>query len=284
MRQLDLDQLRAFAIVADLRSFTAAGETLGATQSAISLRIAKLEEQLGRRLLARTPRAVSLTLDGTRFLPHAQAVLAAHDAALARWEAPHGERTMLRLAVSDHAAGGFLVPALRTLRASLPLVMPDVVVGPSVEMRELYDRGEADAAIVRHDPADRREGTPLGADPLVWSKAPALVLSPEEPIPLVALRSPCSVKTAATRALEQAGRPWRFAFLGGSVMSLQAAVEAGLGLGAFGQRHVPPGCAVDGDTDLPPLPESQVMLLTRLDGPVRRALEAAFRSGRSASA
>jgi DNA-binding transcriptional LysR family regulator len=72
MRTLDLDQLRAFVVVSDLRSFTAAGACLGASQSAMSLRLNKLEQSVGLRLLGRTPRAVALTPDGTRFLPHAR--------------------------------------------------------------------------------------------------------------------------------------------------------------------------------------------------------------------
>src|SRR4051794_27186140 len=105
MRNLELDQLRAFVLVADLKSFTAAGNCLGATQSAISVRIAKLEAAAGARLLSRTPRAVSLTAEGSRFLPHAQAIVARHDSALAEIKA-HETPPLLRLAVSDHAAGG----------------------------------------------------------------------------------------------------------------------------------------------------------------------------------
>src|SRR3954451_13870162 len=109
MRSLDLDQLRTFVIAADLKSFTAAGDCLNATQSAVSLRIAKLENRLGHILLARTPRAGSLTPDGTRFLDHARGILHAHDAALAQLSRPaSSEGSILRLAVSDHAVGARL--------------------------------------------------------------------------------------------------------------------------------------------------------------------------------
>ena len=275
MRTLDLDQLRAFLVVADLRSFTAAGTCLGATQSAVSLRIARLEERTGLRLLARTPRSVGLTPDGARLLPHARAILAAHDRAVAEID-DRGARGTLRLAVSDHAVGAHLAAALASLRATLPRLAPDVVVGPSSAMRDRYDRGEADAAVLREE-GERRGGTPLFDDPLIWVAAAGWAREPGEPVPLVALTGPCGVKAAAIAALDGAGLPWRTAFLGGSVAALQAAVQAGLGLGAFGARHVPPGC-VRGDRDLPPLPVSRVGLHTRLDAGVRRVLAGAFQA------
>jgi DNA-binding transcriptional LysR family regulator len=273
MPKLDVDQLRAFTVAADLRSFTAAGVCVGATQSAVSLRIAKLEDSVGRRLMARTPRSVGLTPDGALFLPHARAILAAHDRALAELEGTDG-RSTVRLAVSDHAIGSSLTVALASLAASLPTVAPEVTVGSSAAMRDLYDRGEADAAIVRREGA-RRDGTPLFTDPLVWAKAPALTWRPGESVPLVALHGACSVKAVCTRALDAAGLSWRYAFLGGSVLALQAAVEARLGIAALGARQVPAGC-VPCDGDLPALPASDVVLLTRLDGTTRRVLAAAF--------
>src|SRR3954468_10868919 len=142
MRNLELDQLRAFALVAELKSFTAAGDCLGATQSAISLRIGKLETVIGTRLLARTPRAVAPTADGARFLAHAQAILARHDAALAEMESAE-TAVPLRLAVSDHAAGAYLPSTLASLKTAGTAWLLDVVVGPSTEMRELFDRQEA---------------------------------------------------------------------------------------------------------------------------------------------
>lgn len=285
MRSLDLDQLRTFVVAAELKSFTAAGECLGTTQSAVSLRIAKLEGQVGRPLLARTPRSVSLTPEGARFLDHARAILDAHDGALAHMSRANGEqRAVLRLAVSDHAAGAVLAGTLASLMAALPEFTPEVVVGLSAEMRELYDKGEADAAIVRQDPAGRRDGEPLFEDRLCWAGAsPGLRWSSKErggPVPLVVMRGPCGVKAVAARALDEAGMRWRCTFLGGSVMALQAAVKAGLGVGVFGAQHVPAGCDLLGEGEgLPRLPMGEVVLLTRLSGGVRRALAAAFRAG-----
>jgi DNA-binding transcriptional LysR family regulator len=64
MKAMDVDAVKAFVLAADLQSFTRAADVLGTTQSAISLKLQRLEQQLGRRLLERTPRHVRLSAEG----------------------------------------------------------------------------------------------------------------------------------------------------------------------------------------------------------------------------
>ena len=64
MMTLDLDAVRAFVLVAELSSFTRAADALDTTQSAVSLKLKRLEAALGRQLLERTPRIVRLSADG----------------------------------------------------------------------------------------------------------------------------------------------------------------------------------------------------------------------------
>ncbi|ASR37172.1 LysR family transcriptional regulator [Prauserella marina] len=86
---MDLEpaQVRAFVVTAELRNFSRAAEKLFLSQQALSKRIGRLEHVLGVSLFARTNRAVELTHDGARFLPHAEEFLRAHDAALSAWAA-----------------------------------------------------------------------------------------------------------------------------------------------------------------------------------------------------
>jgi DNA-binding MarR family transcriptional regulator len=65
---LDLDAVLAFIRIAELESFTRAAEAMQTTQAAVSLKLKRLEERLGCRLVERTPRHVQLSARGAAFL------------------------------------------------------------------------------------------------------------------------------------------------------------------------------------------------------------------------
>ncbi len=78
-REPDPRLLRAFTAVAAELHFTRAAARLFVAQQALSRDIRRLEGELGTELFVRTTRQVSLTPDGERLLPYAQAVLTAYD-------------------------------------------------------------------------------------------------------------------------------------------------------------------------------------------------------------
>ncbi|WP_206916115.1 LysR family transcriptional regulator [Alicyclobacillus suci] len=69
---MDIDQLKSFCAVVELRSFRQAAEFLQITQPGVSRRIKSLEDELGAPLLERGPHMVSLTPQGKRFFPYAE--------------------------------------------------------------------------------------------------------------------------------------------------------------------------------------------------------------------
>ena len=262
MTTLDVDLLRTFVHVADMRSFTAAGSALGATQSAVSVRLKKLEDRLGHRLLERTPRSVSLTPFGEEFVEDARSVLTAHDAALRKVEGGDQPRAV-SLGVSDHAAGAHLPAVLAELRRSMPHLQLAVTVGLSEQLASEFGHGKFDAVVVRRD-AGPRDGRPLYRDRLGWCAAPAFQGRRHEPLPLVSLAAPCSIRSIATRALDEAGVEWTEVFAGGGVSAVQAAVEAGLGIACLGLRNKPRGAVRLGRREgLPSLPANEVVMLDR---------------------
>src|SRR5215470_1377505 len=187
---LDLDAVQAFVLVADLKSFTRAAEASGTTQSAVSLKLKRLEQRLGRRLVERNPRLVRLSADGAKFLDRARDLIAAHDRATGELaDAP----ARLTIGISDHAAGPELPTLLGRVAAYDPALTFDVRVGFSRDVLDAFDRGEIDAAIVRRE-ADRRGGEVLLEDRLGWFAAPTFEHREGAPLRLANLSPTCGVR------------------------------------------------------------------------------------------
>ena len=72
---MTIEQLRALVVVASERRLTTAARRLGVTQPGLSRQLQALEAELGVKLLVRTPRGVTLTDAGQRYLLHAQRAL-----------------------------------------------------------------------------------------------------------------------------------------------------------------------------------------------------------------
>src|ERR1700760_3144985 len=110
MKALDIEAVQAFVLTADFKSFTRAAEAMDTTQSAVSLKIKRLEKELGRRLLERTPRLVRLSAGGDAFLGRARALIAAHRDATSCFGV---KQRRLVVGISHHIVGAELPVLLR---------------------------------------------------------------------------------------------------------------------------------------------------------------------------
>ncbi|WP_028219556.1 LysR family transcriptional regulator [Paraburkholderia oxyphila] len=267
MKPLDLDAVRAFVLVAELHSFTRAADALDTTQSAVSLKLKRLEAHLGRQLLERTPRVVRLSLDGRAFLGAARELLGAHERALGTLT---GEARRLVLGLSEHVADAQLARQLALLRAHDPGLVIALHLGLSAQLLAQFDERRLDAVIVRQeaDEAPRGDARLLFDEPLVWLASPDWQWEPGTPLPLALLEGPCAVRAAAIAALDAAGIAWQEVFVGGGVAAVGAALEAGLAVSALARRVAPRALVdVGAKHGLPPLPVSRVTLHSRVREP-----------------
>jgi DNA-binding transcriptional LysR family regulator len=270
MKTLDVEAVQAFVLTADLNSFTRAAEALGTTQSTVSLKIRRLEEGLGRRLLERTPRLVRLSADGSAFLPAARQLVAAHQSAVGAFAT---ERRRLTVGISQHIVGAGLPAMLKRMNASDPGLVVGLHIDASRSVLEAFDAGELNAAITLRE-TRRRDGEVLFAEPFGWMAAPDFNRSPGEPLRLATQAEPCSVRAMAVDALDGAGIPWTEVFVGGGIATIGAALSAGLAVAALARRVAPPDTVDLGPRlGLPPLPSREVILYSKpSDAPTRRAL------------
>lgn len=264
MKVLDLDAVRAFVLVADLRSFTRAADALDTTQSAVSLKLKRLERHLGKQLLERTPRVVKLSPEGGAFLAAARDLLSAHERALGSLAI---ERRKLTLGLSEHVADANLPHLLARLNTHDPGLVLELHMGMSAGLLARFDERQLDAVIVRYerDEPPRDDAELLFTEPIVWLGAPDWAPRPDAPLPLALLTAPCSVRAAALRALDGAGVPWTETFIGGGVTAIGAAVAAGLAISPLARRVAPRGLVdIGARLGLPALPDSQVTLHSRV--------------------
>ena len=113
---LDLRLVRHFTAVAECRHFGRAAAALRIAQPSLSRQIRRLEQQLGARLLDRTPQGTRLTEAGEVFLPQAKALLrtAAQAAARTRAAAQPSRITI------GYTTNLIITPAVRNLRHQHP--------------------------------------------------------------------------------------------------------------------------------------------------------------------
>src|SRR4051795_10900272 len=165
---LDLNAVHAFIRIAELGSFTLAAEAMGTTQGAVSLKLKRLEERLGCRLVERTPRHVQLSARGAAFLGHARELLEVHDRAVTELD---GARQRLTIGISDHVAGPELPTLIARMNAQDPQLLIEIRIGSSGDLLQSYDRRELDTVIVRLH-SGRSDGKILAEEDFGWFAAP----------------------------------------------------------------------------------------------------------------
>ncbi|GAA3949019.1 LysR family transcriptional regulator [Microbacterium soli] len=146
LADLSLRDVQAFIAVASTGSFRSAAGQLFTSQPAISRSVARLEADLGVRLLERGPRGATVTPAGEAAL-HRARVLASEVVAL-RTEARNGSRATIRLGAAATAAGSYLAPFLARWIPSNTTVRLQVIENGSARLRHQLIAGECDIAIV----------------------------------------------------------------------------------------------------------------------------------------
>ncbi len=266
---VDPDLLRAFVLIAEGHSFTRAAALVGRTQSAVSMQVKRLEELLGQPVFSRERGGViELTPHGQYLLSRARHILALNDEVVSTFRTPQIAGTV-RLGTPDDYAFGYLPPVLKRFADTHPAVQVDVLCEPSEELIARLRRGELDLTLASAHETHASGQVPLWRGPLVWVTSTRYAPHRLDPLPLalasadpLAERSGCEWASAAVRALEQAGRRYRIAYISSSQVGTHAPVVAGLAVTVSAQAWLPEGLRpVRPDEGLPRLPDYGIVLL-----------------------
>ncbi|MGW2253290.1 LysR family transcriptional regulator [Kitasatospora sp. NPDC001660] len=215
---MDMAWLDVFRTAARLGSFTAAGEHLGFTQSAISRQISTLEAELGAPLFDRLARGVRLTEHGRALLPHAEALLERLDSTrrelTALTELGAGR---LRLGAFDSANAALVPTALAAFRAAHPDVAVSLTEGLCADLLARLADGGVDLAVVASYPEHPYDHEQFDLQPLV-----------EDPVLVALPRDHRLARRRRLRLAELADEPWIAANRTIETTLLAACVREGL--------------------------------------------------------
>lgn len=145
---MDIKGLRYFISAAENLSFTKTALEQNVTQTAISLCISKMEEELGFKLFTRKNRSVQLTEAGRDFYKQVVHIVKNYEEAV-----EHSRNTAIgkvgeiRIAVPDHIMGMSLIPSLRAFQKMYPQLSVKSLAIPPHEIMTALDNHEIDAAV-----------------------------------------------------------------------------------------------------------------------------------------
>lgn len=259
MTNIPTDLLRTLIAVVDLRSFTKAAQSLGVTQPAVSAQIKRLQFLLGCELFDKSAPGISLTRKGDSIVAHARRLLAINDEILTLSE-PQLASRRIRMGTPGDLSGPLLPWTLAKFRLRWPDVNFHVRAGNGpAQLRDLSN-GDLDIVVAMStDAAAVADARHSWTDQLVWCRSNATKIDPLAAVPLVAFSEECVCFRSAVAALKQTGREARAVFVAPGLLTLSAAIDAGLGVMAMTRSRLRfTNLTVWENPPLPPLPDVHV--------------------------
>lgn len=260
---IDTLTLKMFIATAETGSFTKAADKIFRTQSALSQRIAQLEEMLGKKLIDRDKK-LTLTNEGEVFLRYAKNIIRIETEMFEYFNAPEiaGE---VKFGLPEDFVAVFMQNILQEFSEIHPFVSVNVECDLTLNLFERFKKGEFDLALVKMKSSDDLKALSfdIWTEKLVWVGPSNLSLSLDNPISLVLSPKPCVYRTIATKVLDEKSIQWRIAFSSQSYSGKIAAIKSGLGITVLPKNMIPFGLFALNSSLLPELPETHVSMLKR---------------------
>ncbi len=248
---------------------TLASQRLNLSQSAVSLKIQRLEGLLDRKVFIRSRHSLELTREGDLVLGYSRRLLDLSQEMLLLVAQPAVEG-ILRLGVVQQFGPEFLPNLLAQFKRRHPNVCLTVEVGMTPDLLLALEADQLDLVLglagCTPGPGAKinafTEDRIVLREPLVWVEGAQSSIDPKkDPVPLILFAAPCSFRKLATELMEKAGRPWQRVYSSASLASIQAAVQAELGISILGKSSVLSGmCVISPRAGLPALPDSALAL------------------------
>ena len=273
-------QLRAFVLVVELKSFTKASERLRLTQSALSLLIRQLEDNLQVQLVERSTRRVEPTAIGLELLRSAERLLEDFDSTVSNVaELGAKQRGRIVIAAPYILATTFLVDVIAEFKQRYPTITVQLRDSLPEEVLAQVRSGSADLAVGSfRDTEPELQWTPLFQEPLVAVYPSGHAIAERDTIswgdlgslPVIVLNHRSIFRHLAEEGLSRAGVALKPAYEVAYAGTALAMVRAGLGVAVL------PQCVAT-------LTETAVSLKRIANPEILRSVSIITRAGRSLS-
>ena len=255
---IDTDVLRTFVAIADQGGFTRAGEQVNRTQSAVSMQMKRLEEDvLQRKLFERDGRQVRLTPEGQVLLGYARRILKLHSEVFNTLREPHMVG-LVRIGTPDDYVMRVLPGILQRFSKAYPLIQIEMHCEASTV---LMQRRDLALTVISREPGND-VGELLRSERMVWAAAPCFCVDEHDALPLAISGADCLYTQWALGALDSVERSYRLAYHSTNGAAIQAVVSAGLAAMVSMESLVTADLRILGSEEgLPPLPSMNLRLL-----------------------
>ncbi|MFN4097721.1 MAG: LysR family transcriptional regulator [Sphingomonas sp.] len=241
--------LRYFLAVIDSGTFTAAAAQMAVSQPTLSAGIAKLEREVGAKLLRRSSQRIELTEAGSQFAVHARRIEREFNLAAAA-VGGIAQPATLRLGVLTTIASGELAALVARIAADAPGLAVELVEGNATVLAQHIARGRVDLALTAVQGDATGDGEALRSEPYLLALPVGHRLAGETTLPGEALagetmivRRSCEALSETSRYFTRRGIRPSFALRTPNDDRALAMVAAGLGATVVPASHRHPGVA-----------------------------------------
>lgn len=259
--QLDIESLRVFLAVLDHGGMTKASQRLNLGQSAVSRKMQRLEDRVGRPLLIRDGHTLRPTRDGRALLADARQMVELHDRSVARLTSSDLTGTV-KLSCNGEIDTVQIAALLGTFKRRHPGATVEFTLDHSGGLVEFVDTGEIDLAVFEVKATEKRPtDIELWTDDLVWVTSECCPFN-EGTVPLIDFGVHCYYNEFTHKGLADAGIDFQLVFSAASSLDVRAAVQAGIGIAAMSSRYLG-GDVIEWQPPIPVAPLPQMTQIIR---------------------
>ncbi|GAA6170091.1 LysR family transcriptional regulator [Sessilibacter corallicola] len=222
---IDLELLRAFVVVARSGEFKKAADILCRSQGAISVKVKRLEEQVGHCLMIRNNRGIRLTDEGETLLSYGEQLLQMSSSALEALNAK-GISGKMTIGIPTDYVQSFLHKLMPLFRQEMPNLDPTIICNRSRNLSELIRTNKLDIAIIASE-KDFGASNLIGSERLIWCGPKHHRIDNNGVLPIALFEESCILRDISLRVLKKSKANYKVVLTSSVMENLVSAVSLG---------------------------------------------------------